>query len=724
MGAEVGISKLREVLSDRAAVSEDPFGILQAITRLINDINTLDVGREMVIRALAVQNCFPKELQIILQSLIQSVGLFPYLDTESVEDLKDQITVEAHKSPFEEEGFLFHTLQLRVYRELLLGKNVVLSANTSVGKSLVVDAVIASGKHKHIAIIVPTIALIDETRRRLFRRFGGQFDLVTHPTQKTDASRPTIFVLTQERALGRDDLEGVTFFVIDEFYKLDINRDPSDRTIDLNICFDRLARSGAQFYLIGPNIDAVSGLGGDYEYSFYPSTFSTVATDVFVRNLPRDYDIRFDALREILFELSSPTLVYCQSPTKAAEVAESLLETPVFVEPKPQMAKAVDWLRTQYPNDWIFIRALERGIGIHHGNIPRALQQYVVRAFEQGLIKLIICTSTIIEGVNTVAENVIVFDKRIGKPGTPSLDNFTFKNISGRAGRMAKYYVGKVFVLESPPTEESSYEVSAGLDAQDETTPFSLILDLPVDSLTSISKERIREVEFYSPLSLSTIKLNRHIDADDQLAVFEMISEDLLHFEDTLVWKGHPKPHQLLSVCNIIYSCLDRGRSLGRYGIKTGAGLKAALDLLRTNKSFRPTIDYWVENKNFDDSVSKATENALQFMRRYVSYTFPRQLMAVSNIQAEIYLSEGRENVGDYSLFAAQAENLFMEVGLFALDEYGIPAELSRKLGREFGAVPTLGVGLEIVKGVNLSTERLHPFEKEIVADVQASLNF
>jgi replicative superfamily II helicase len=437
-------------------VAEDPFGLLQEISSLVNNNPSHGLGREMVIRALAVQDLFPNDHRVILQSMVKSVGLIPYLDRDALgADIQDRILVEAHTPPFDEPGLLFHTLQLQIYRDLLAGRNVVLSASTSVGKSLVVDAVISSGKHHHIVIIVPTIALIDETRRRLAKRFGTAYDVVTHPTQESNGARPTIFVLTQERALTRPDLGVVTFFVIDEFYKLDLTRDQTDRTIDLNLCFNKLAKSGAQFYLIGPNIDAVTGLGEAYEYTFIPSRFSTVALDIVVHDLPRDDEVRCEKLLEILPQLETPTLVYCQSPSKATLVAEALIDSALFPEVFAT-ADVIDWLVREYPEQWVFVKALRHGIGIHHGNIPRALQQYVVRAFEQGHIKTIVCTSTIIEGVNTVAENVIVYDKRLGGP---NLDSFTFKNIAGRAGRMTKYFIGKVFVLEAPPAEEPSYSV-------------------------------------------------------------------------------------------------------------------------------------------------------------------------------------------------------------------------------------------------------------------------
>lgn len=719
MGTSSKLEALRADLSDTVRVASDPFGILHEISSLVNNHATHHVGREMVIRALAMQDKFPPDHRIILQSLVTSVGLMPYLDKNAKHDLQDRLLIEAHRPPIDDPDLLFHTLQLQIYRDIVAGRNVVLSASTSVGKSLVVDAAIASGKYHHVAIIVPTIALIDETRRRLTERFGQFFDIVTHPSQSTEASRPTIFVLTQERAISRKDLGHVSFFVIDEFYKIDLNRDKSDRTVDLNLCFHQLAQSGAQFYLIGPNIDYVTGLGGKYEFTFIPSQFSTVALDFIEYDLPKDDEVRCSKLLEILDEHLSPTLVYCQSPAKAAKVAEFLIES--GSHPDSVLTEdVVDWLTSEFPEEWVFIRALKAGIGIHHGNIPRSLQQYVVRAFARRKIRTVICTSTIIEGVNTVAENVVIYDKRAGSQGTPNLTNFTFKNIAGRAGRMNQYFVGKVFVLETSPAYETSYSVQVGIENQDHETPLSLIIDLDEEDLKPVSVDRLANVEFDSPISMATLKLNRHIPFEEQYSVHAMISQDLVMLEDALVWSGAPTPHQLLAVCKIIYERIDRGRSLNSYGITSGVGLKAELDRLRMSKSFSPTIQRWVD-RGYEGSVSESVEKALKFMRRYVSFTFPRQLMAVSNIQAEIYRNAGREKFGDYSFFAATSENLFMEAGLFALDEYGIPPEFARRLGEGRGEIRTLDDGLDLVKGAQINSKAFHPFEKEILADVISS---
>ncbi|MFW8092438.1 DEAD/DEAH box helicase, partial [Klebsiella pneumoniae] len=74
---------------------------------------------------------------------------------------------------------VFHRLQAHVYNLLMQRKNVVLSASTSVGKSLVIDAILASKQYSKIVVVVPTIALIDETRRRMVKRFRSYCNIIT-----------------------------------------------------------------------------------------------------------------------------------------------------------------------------------------------------------------------------------------------------------------------------------------------------------------------------------------------------------------------------------------------------------------------------------------------------------------------------------------------------------------------------------------------------------------
>ncbi|WP_369674476.1 hypothetical protein, partial [Enterococcus faecium] len=58
-----------------------------------------------------------------------------------------------------------------------------MSAPTSMGKSAIVDALLASNNFNKIVIVVPTIALIDETRRRIQARFGSTYQIIHHGSQ-------------------------------------------------------------------------------------------------------------------------------------------------------------------------------------------------------------------------------------------------------------------------------------------------------------------------------------------------------------------------------------------------------------------------------------------------------------------------------------------------------------------------------------------------------------
>ncbi|WP_144426166.1 DEAD/DEAH box helicase [Methylobacterium sp. ARG-1] len=713
--------KLRGLLANPDELADNIFDVLQSLSKLANDQRTLKTARELVIRALAVRDSIPSDYIDILESLIRSVGLFPYADSEHVTSLEDHVLLEAHRAPGLGSNNFFHRLQLDVYRELITGRNVVLSATTSVGKTRVVDAILASQKHKCVAIIVPTIALIDETRRRLTQNFGESHDIITHPSQVAlGDGRPTIYVLTQERALARKDLNLVEFVVIDEFYKLDLRDAHDERAIDLNLCFHRFAENGAQFYLLGPNINAVEGLPARYKHSFMPSEFATVAVDIEIFKIKRDEVLKRNSkLVEICRKLQSPTLIYCQSPQKARDAAEVLMSELALPESDPKTKDAVDWLEQEFPSEWIVTQALKKGIGIHHGNVPRSIQQYMVRAFEQRLIRFLVCTSTIIEGVNTIAENVIIYDKRINNS---NLDYFTFKNIAGRAGRMKHYYVGKVFVLEEPPAE-THLAVQLPIENQTDATPMSLLLDLPDTSLAERSRQRLAEAFAASPLSPGTIKANRYVPIQSQDRLYYHIRDNSDVLIPDLTWRGVPEPQQLKAVCNLIFKFVDEGARLHRHRVFSGDALHAELIALRVAPNFRGYIDEKVQSRWDDESVTDAIERVLKFLRNYVGYAFGRQLMAVSRIQAEALSPQvNPRKLGDYSLFAAQADSLFLPSGLYALDEYGLPPEIARRLAQAGQDYSTLDAALHMVASVDVNRKDMHPFEREIIKDVQSAL--
>ncbi len=271
--------------------------------------------------------------------------------------LADLIALEMNR-PDNLEGVVFDRVQTEVYRKLMAGENVILSAPTSFGKTVILDALIASGKYNNIVIIVPTIALIDELRRRLAR--FNDFTLISHPGQaRTDRN---LFVLTQERYLAIEEMPTPDFFFIDEFYKLD---DATDRSELLNHALYRLRKTGAQFYLAAPMIQALSEeLPAELRASLIVTDFATVAADTIAVRADTDEEERRE-IKRILSEVDGPTLVFCKSPNRVRTVSRWLQEDAPEGGYGAGMIHTAKWLETNISSRWSLPKALRLGIGSH-----------------------------------------------------------------------------------------------------------------------------------------------------------------------------------------------------------------------------------------------------------------------------------------------------------------------------------------------------------------------
>lgn len=189
----------------RAAV----FKIVQKASHLLQSGEPDDPALlEIVPRLVALLGSRPEDLNSfreVVSGLARATGLWNYIDKAHA-DAGDVLLAEAVTSD-ELGGIAFHREQVVALNTLLDGKNLILSAPTSFGKSLLIDALLATGRYERVAIVLPTIALLDEFRRRLASRFRGAFQLVMHPSE-APGTGPLIFLGTQERLIYREDLAG------------------------------------------------------------------------------------------------------------------------------------------------------------------------------------------------------------------------------------------------------------------------------------------------------------------------------------------------------------------------------------------------------------------------------------------------------------------------------------------------------------------------------------
>src|SRR5690606_10891277 len=136
-------------------------------------------------------------------------------------------------------------------------KNVIVSAPTSFGKSLLIEEFVASRKFNNIIIIQPTLALLDETRRKL-KKYDEHYKIIVRTSQESSIEKGNIYLFTAERVNEYKEFQNIELIVIDEFYKLSSKRD-DERADSLNNALHYILKTyNCKFYLLGPNIDSIS----------------------------------------------------------------------------------------------------------------------------------------------------------------------------------------------------------------------------------------------------------------------------------------------------------------------------------------------------------------------------------------------------------------------------------------------------------------------------------
>ena len=154
-------TELKRILANPLLFQEQAFNVLREIARrhavaeADDDPQARRDAREFVIRALERREQMGMA-KPVHDALLARVGLYPYLDDPDSLGLGDRLAFEAHRPLVQPRNeFVFHSTQAQVYARLMDGDTVILTAPTSFGKTLIVDALVVSGSYDNIAVVVP-----------------------------------------------------------------------------------------------------------------------------------------------------------------------------------------------------------------------------------------------------------------------------------------------------------------------------------------------------------------------------------------------------------------------------------------------------------------------------------------------------------------------------------------------------------------------------------------
>ena len=464
------------------------------------------------------------------------------------------------------DGRKLHKYQKQIYDLFEKGKTnrYFLSASTSFGKTHLLFDIIQKMGYTNVVLIFPTIALLSENLERIYidpalQNIKKEYSIHTL-SDANDFGTKNLFIFTPERFLSyiENDMNYVKnfdFVFIDEIYKIDNDYeiDEVQKENERDIAY-RLA----SFYALGPDVDIL--LAGPYVHVSNASTHSfnkflqfnnitylnynpieivsksPIAAYRKVNYSDEDIEINtnqsgkkskfIDIIQDIL-HAGENTLVYCYSRSKTEEYAKIILNQEITQIPNsPDLDIFLSHIANLYGTDWIVYQCLQQGIGIHHGMLPKYIQKETINLFNAGVLKILLCTTTITEGVNTTAKNLIVLNS---KKGEKPLKPFDAKNIAGRAGRFMAHYSGRVIVLDpefddvikedGQPIEHKNYDKE-----RDKTKiELNIIDDNFLNNSDKQRKENIKTAMYESNISPEIFEKYRMIGALDKITLYNNI---------------------------------------------------------------------------------------------------------------------------------------------------------------------------------------------------------
>ena len=668
-----------------------------SIALAANDTSTYVDAERIIIHILNKWNLIPEETKPIWGDIAESVGFYPYIQRNLSmvnNSLSEEMRCIYHKSKFLPNVYM-HREQKELSDMIFSGQNIIVSAPTSFGKSLLIEEIVASLNYKNIVIIQPTLALLDETRRKL-QKYREAYKIIVRTTQEPSETKSNIYLFTAERVCEYSHFINVDFLVIDEFYKLSGNRD-DERSSALNNAFYRLLKLwNPQFYLLGPNIDNISeGFAEKYNAVFYKSKYSLVDSSVVDdynisrKESPKERETR---LFELLTSLSEEqTIIYCSSPDRVRSLSKKfcsyLLEN---TEQKIDLdLPIIEWISNNISHRWSINNVLKHRIGIHDAALPKHVTTSIIDYFNDNKLKYLFCTSTIIEGVNTSAKNIVYFDAKKGKD--IPIDYFDYSNIKGRAGRMMEHYIGKIFNFNQPPEE---VEINVDIPFyQQNPIKDEVLIQIDVSDINNTHTQQYIDLNNIPNRVKEIIKKNG-LSVKGQLRIIDQLRADINIRSANICWSGtKPKKEQLDYVLELAWNNLmseteSRGITFKQLSYLThsyGAWETPIIKLIEENSAYLaknyqeryPNVEI-TEDKlvQFEDTSIKLI---LQVVRHWFEYKVPKFLSTINSLQ-ELVCTEFGITPGDYTLFASIIENNFIPNHLTILAEYGIPHTAIQKI--------------------------------------------
>jgi hypothetical protein len=383
---------------------------------------------------------------------------------------------------------------------------ISVSAPTSAGKSFLVKRwfaeQVAKPERFRGVYLVPTRALIEEVSNELRAELPEDVGIYTIPWDPGIATRDReIYVLTQERLhFVHDRLTDfkADLLFIDEAQKFGdggrgvllerVLGDAVARNRELQVVFaspmsqnpEVLLQEavGASRPLTSETITVNQNLLWVDQIKYQPTEWrAQLVSDGEPRTVgtfrlparPTSVPKRIALVAVALGGGEGGNVVYANGAADAEKVATQIagaLGDEMDVSADDRIAALRELIQQTIHRDYVLADVLKHGVAFHYGNMPLLVRQEVERLFREGALRYLVCTSTLLEGVNLPCRNLFARGPRRGRGTVMSPADFW--NLAGRAGRWGKEFEGNIVCIDTsdrdvwpePPVSRARHPLS------------------------------------------------------------------------------------------------------------------------------------------------------------------------------------------------------------------------------------------------------------------------
>lgn len=416
--------------------------------------------------------------QLFAQNTMVKLGNFPslkLLEEVGIEFDNKEIELDKMlKNIFQNtsiSGKFFTDSQYETFTDIVNSNHYSFSAETSFGKSFLFSEFVnwifkEKNASENIAFLVPTRALITQVVEDFENSVVDKnYRVISNPEIpalfKNDRF---IFVFTPERLVSyfsQQNNPNISTMIIDEAQNTISDDERSaifyhaitlaeQKSVKLYFASPSVPNPEIFLQLVGNSTDEfkhildVNVVQNKYFIDFVSNKYR-IYYDFLEDNNSNDFELEEENFNSLLINMTndSQSIIYCNSVQNTVEKAHDFSTLFVKSEDK-ELIELAAYIRETIHDKYYLGDLLERGISFYFGALPQEVRKKVEELFKQGKIKYLFTTSTLLQGVNLPAKNLFILTDKIGQS---NLSKFDFRNLSDRAGRLAKELYGNIFVV-------------------------------------------------------------------------------------------------------------------------------------------------------------------------------------------------------------------------------------------------------------------------------------